>query len=268
MTAIDLMTWLRSCCASHAFEVAGVFLRQGDHPWPIIAADAQELERKLGEGGHLRPLPKEPAALANVLEVSLVDFLLDAAHEDAGLVCRRGSERGYPDIEFTGPALGGAFHAVDVKVARRNDTRARDRTQSRITLYTGNTYFRHPDLHWPGTIRPFRDYASHLDIIVIYTLNEELTGRVEDIELIVQEPWRIASMQRSSTTREYIGAVDFIRDLREGRGAFATAEEFYSFWRAYQFRVSPQVQRQYERLVRQQREELDRLRGHPPDSGG
>jgi hypothetical protein len=91
-------------------------------------------------------------------------------------------------------------------------------TNSRITLYTGNTYFKHPNLHWPGTFRPFSDYAGHVDILLLYTLNLETRGRAEDLELIVQEPWRIGSKERSSTTREYIGAVTEIERLREGRG--------------------------------------------------
>jgi hypothetical protein len=32
-------------------------------------------------------------------------------------------------------------------------------------------------------------------------------GRIDDLQFIVQEPWRIASKQRSCTTREYLGVV-------------------------------------------------------------
>ncbi|MGH3159895.1 MAG: hypothetical protein ACRDNF_25425 [Streptosporangiaceae bacterium] len=124
----------------------------------------------------------------------------------AGAQIHRGTERGYPDFEISGPAFGGGFHAVDVKAARRATSGRR--TQSRITLYTGNTYFKWPSLHWPGTFRPFSDYSSHLDVIMIYTLNPDSNARVEDLEIIVQEPWRIASRERSSTTREYIGAIE------------------------------------------------------------
>jgi hypothetical protein len=171
---------------------------------------------------------------------------------------RRGTERGYPDLEIGGQAFGGGFHAIDVKAARRA-TNGRQ-TQSRITLYTGNTYFKWPDLHWPGTFRPFSEYATHLDVIMIYTLNPESNGRVEDLEIIVQEPWRIASKDRSSTTREYIGAVTSINALRAGEGVFATPAEFYDFWRKFPFRVSAQVQRQLQRLLTATQEELAQLR--------
>jgi Restriction endonuclease EcoRV len=146
--------------------------------------------------------------------------------------------------------FGGGYHAVDVKVARR--ARSGRQTDSRITLYTGNTYFRYPTLQWPGTFRPFQDYQSHLDVIAIYTLNETSHSRIDDFELIVQEPWRIASRQRSSTTREYLGAVMSIADLRAGRGEFKTPDEFYLFWRRYQFRIGRAVQQQLDKLLRAQ----------------
>jgi hypothetical protein len=253
----DVLAWTRNRCAEFEFDAAGVFRRHGDHEWPFGATDPEDLEAKLLAGGHLLPLPKEPAALANVLEVAIVDHLLDAASDDPEVEANRGSERGYPDVELFGSRFGGGFHALDVKVARRGD--GPTRTQSRITLYTGNTYFKWPQLHWPGTFRPFADYASHLDLIVIYRFRPELPSRVGDLELIVQPAWRIASKKRSSTTREYIGAVDVVEDLREGRGEFTSPKDFYQFWRAFPFRISQQVQRQLDRLVRQQQERIAEL---------
>jgi hypothetical protein len=246
----DLLAWLRAVCSDYLFDIEAVFKREGDHDWPLIARDPDDLVRRLSAGGHFLPLPKEPAALANVIEVSLVDYVLERSAERPGIDAQRGTERGYPDIELAGPAFGGGHHAIDVKVARR--AKGGRRTQSRITLYTGNTYFRYPQLHWPGTFRPFDDYESHLDLLAIYTLTESSLARVADLEVLVQEPWRIASRQRSSTTREYLGAVQEIAALREGRGDFATEEEFYDFWRSFPFRIGRVVQQVIDRLLREQ----------------
>ena len=243
-----LVKWLRDTVATYELDLVAVFRKHGTSAsWPIQAKDPDELEKRLAEGGHFLPLPKEPAALANVLEVSLVDFLLSKADELPGAEARRGTERGYPDLELSGSAFGGGHHALDVKIARRNKTgRA---TQSRITLYTGNTYFRYPSLQWPGTFRPFEDYASHLDLFGIYTLDESIPGRIRELELLVQEPWRIASKMRSSTTREYIGAVQRLDELRSGKGAFASEEDFYKFWRGFRFKIGPTVQQQLDKLL-------------------
>ncbi len=260
-----MIEWVRARCAEFDFDVAGVFRRHGDHEWPFDASDPEDLEAKLLVGGHLLPLPKEPAALANILEVAIVDHLLDAVAADPTVEATRGSERGYPDLELCGSRFGEGFHALDVKVARRDDNPAR--TRSRITLYTGNTYFRWPQLHWPGTFRPFADYTSHLDLVVIYDFVPDVGSRVAELELIVQPAWRIGSRQRSSTTREYIGAVDSIEGLRDGRGEFNSPKEFYEFWRAFPFRISQQVQRQLDRLIRQQQARITELEGRADERG-
>jgi hypothetical protein len=260
---LDLATWLRQQCSGYVFDVAGILNRPGRGDWPLTAASFADLEADLAEREHLLPLPKESAALANVLEVLVVDFLLEAAASVEGLQWSHGSERGYPDIEFGGPALGDRFWAVDVKVARRKQLKrggVSRNTNSRITLYTGNTYFKHPDLKWPGTMRPFNDYAGHVDVILLYTLNLESLGRAEDLELVVQEPWRIGSRERSSATREYIGAVNDIEKLRAGNGDFVSPEEFYKYWRNFNFRLSPGIQKTLSRLVADQRAELETLR--------
>ena len=246
----ELIAWLRCVCAEYACEPLAIYRAGKKVCFPFQATSELDLQKRLTEGGHFLPLPKEPAALANVLEVSLVNFLLEQIDLTEGITGARGTERGYPDIEFTGPRFGNVPHALDVKVARRASNGTH--TQSRITLYTGNTYFRHPQLRWPGTFRPFREYGSHLDLIAIYTLNDQNLARIEDLELIVHESWRIASKQRSSTTREYLGAVTSIADLRDGKGEFGNQQDFYTFWRKHKFKVGQAVQKQLDKLLAEQ----------------
>lgn len=245
----DLLDWLCDACGAFELEGAAIFRKEGSHPWPLTAVDPDDLKRKLEEGGHFLPLPTEPAALANIVEVALVDFVVERAAGDARIVVRRGTERGYPDIEISGSRFGGGFHAVDVKVAKRG--KSGRQTQSRITLYTGNTYFRYPQLSWPGTFRPFGDYASHVDLLGIYTLDLASKSRIADLDVIVAEPWRIASKQRSSTTREYIGAVKNLTDLKAGNGEFATEDDFYKYWRRFPFKIGAATQKQLDKLLAQ-----------------
>lgn len=242
-TKLDVEDWLREQCADYKLTVSGVYRGRGDHAWPLTAVDEDDLLRQLDEGGHILPLPKESAALANVLEVDIVTFLTAKLEAMPGAIATGGTERGYPDLEIAGEVFGGGFHAIDIKMARRGiykNGKPKNSTNSAITLYTGNTYFKHPDLHYPSTMRPFNDYKSHLDVIGIYTLvSDSGYERVRDLELIVQQPWKIASKNRSSTTREYIGAVQDIDALREGNGVFSTPEEFYTYWRKYPFKIAP-----------------------------
>ena len=71
-----LLAWLRGACARYQLEPIAVY-RAGNTPkFPLTAKNEEDLQAKLQAGGHFLPLPKEPAALANVLEVSLSEFLL------------------------------------------------------------------------------------------------------------------------------------------------------------------------------------------------
>jgi hypothetical protein len=247
MSAESLAAWLAAEAANYRLEPIAVLRRGATAHWPFVAANEAELLERLTDGGHLLPLPDEPSALANILEVSIVDFLLKRLEVLPQVSVQRGTQRSYPAIDVSGGVFGEGTHAVDVKVARRNATSRA--TQSRITLYTGNTYFRYPQLKWPGMSRPFVEYASHFHVIALYTLNEESVSRATNVELIVSEPWRIASTHRSSTTREYIGAVKDIDLLRNGGGDFSSIDAFYSYWRAFPFTIGRSVQTQLDRLL-------------------
>lgn len=193
----------------------------------------------VGSDGAIYPLPTESAAMANILETTLVKHLKVAAEGYEGVkVELPSSDRVYPDIAFVGPALGGKVVACDIKAARRKETkraRTKTQTQSRISLYTGNTYFRDPNNNAQNIQRPFNDYALHLDVVVLYDFVKAPQPAVTNVELVVVEPWRIASRIRSSKTRNYIGAVTKISDIEQGKGEFDTKEAFYSYWRNYEW---------------------------------
>lgn len=247
-----LISWLREACHGYEVKPHAIFRKTtaSEVEWPLVATSAEDLAAKLEERGHFLPLPKEPAALANVLEVSVVDHVLEKLKALPNAKGVRGGERSYPDLEIMAPQFGPKPYAVEVKVARRSSNGRS--THSRISLYTGNTFFKYPDLKWPSTLRPFGDYAGHLSLLVIYTLDTNSLSRVKDVEVILHESWRLASKQRSSTTREYLGAVTDLDALREGRGEFQSADAFYKFWRSYKFKVGNAVANQLTRLLSEQ----------------
>ncbi len=75
----QLLEWLRDELNGFAFDVVATYRRSGDEgpTWPLTAHDADDLETQLVDRGHLLPRPKEPAALAHVLEVAIVDHLVE-----------------------------------------------------------------------------------------------------------------------------------------------------------------------------------------------
>ena len=248
MDTATIVERLKEICAEYRFQPLAIYKAAGNHDWPLIAHGEEELAEKLAAGDHFLPLPKEPAALANVVEVAVVDHVIEQLHE-TGIEVTRGSERGYPDLELS---ADGKHFAVDVKVARRKVSKKgapTGKTDSRITLYTGNTFFMYPTLKWPGTFRPFAEYAGHIDLICLYTLNRTSAARVHTFEILVDDPWAIGSKSRSSTTREYLGAVDNIERLRNSQGEFGTPEEFYAYWRGHSWKIGKAVQKQLQKLL-------------------
>lgn len=246
-----LLDWLREQVSGWQPSIVGVFREDGDHSWPISANNAAELRKTLTATGHLLPLPTEPAALANVMEIGLRQHFSSAIRALTDARINEGTERSYPDLEFFGERFGEGFRAVDIKCARRKIRKDGTATNlnNRIALYTGNTYFLWPQLKFSGILRPFGEYRESLSVVVIYTFEKDLPERISDVEVVVHETWKIGSKSRASATREYIGSVNSIQQIREGVGEFNTQEEFYKYWRssARKWKKSPEA----ERLLRQ-----------------
>lgn len=195
--------------------------------WPPPAHGNEELFKCLLKGGYLLPLPTESAALANIIEVSLVRYLVDQLNRLPNVHAWGGTTRAYPDIIASGQEFGGGYHAVDIKVARRSKNRKN--TKNSISLLTGNTFFLH-DFLFPGMEILYSEYRSHLDVVVIYTFDKESYSHVANPELVVHDTWRLASKGRSSSTRKYIGAVRALQRLRQGEGDFPSIEAFRAYW--------------------------------------
>lgn len=244
------LIWLRDQVNGWEQSALGIFrLRGGQEQWPVRAEGPEELKEQLMERGHLLPLPTEPAALANLIEIELREHLVTASGTSSGVEIRLGTERSYPDLELSGKAFGEYRFAADIKCARR--AKSGKSLQSRIALYTGNTYFLWPQLKFSGILRPFDDYASHMAIVVIYDFHKDRPERISDLQLVVHESWRIASTKRASATREYIGSIQDIEKLHAGQGEFDSVEEFEAYWRApaRSWKKSPEAEKLLRRAI-------------------
>ena len=263
--ASPLLEWIREQTAGWTPSAVGVFQVSGrDERWPVHAESPTALREELTERGHLLPLPAEPAALAHILEIELRTHLEAAVLQTDGAELQVGTQRSFPDLEFSGTFFGDGHRAVDIKVARRSESRKT--LQNRIALYTGNTYFLWPELDFPGILRPFDAYKELLSIVVLYDFIQNSQERVSNLQVIAHETWSIASRKRASTTREYIGSVSNIQDLIKGKGEFDSPEEFYEFWRdsARNWKKSPEA----ERLAHQALRAYEKLKNCQPASHG
>lgn len=203
----EIKQWVRNIYADFEFDIVGFATKQGK----VI------------------PLNLEPGTLGNIIEGVLIAHLHQKLNGRKDVVAAEGGFRYYPDIELTGDLFDNKIIALDIKAARRSE-KNRNRTQSRITLYSFGTYLKYQDRKFPQTLRPFQDYLHHLDLIVFFDVNSN-DKSVDNFELVVVEPWKVASKIASSATRDYVGAVMEIDKMRnENGGEFKTQKEFYSFW--------------------------------------
>ncbi|TSD00612.1 MAG: type II restriction endonuclease [Candidatus Peregrinibacteria bacterium Greene1014_49] len=179
--------------------------------------------------GEILPLNLEPGTLGNIIEGLLIAFINQKIGDRKDTSITEGGNRFYPDLEITGPLLNNKLLALDIKAARRNE-KNRNRTQSRMTLYSFGTYLKHQGKKFPQIIRPFNEYAYHLDLIAIFDVDNK-NKKVSNFELLVVEPWKIASTRASSATRDYVGAIMEIDKMRANTGGeFSTQQEFYDHW--------------------------------------
>ncbi len=139
------------------------------------------------------------------------------------------SIRAYPDIILENGVLGKRTIAVDVKTGRRKGN------QTGFTLGSYAGYFRNPDKKMAGCVRPYNSFSEHWAICFIYDWNpdnDSLT-MISNIQIVVQEKWRLASRTTGTGTTTAIGSIKDINRIINGQGDFRTEKEFLDYWRNF-----------------------------------
>lgn len=182
-------------------------------------------------------IPTDSRAISAIFE-ELVIARIKPIAEKYNCTFEESGGRQYPDVTLRDiPGLEGKI-AIDVKTSRKKSTNS----IGGFTIGTYLGYFRNPDTK-VGTIRyPYNDYGQHWIIGICYNFEtyEETHGdvveekfRITDLDVIVQEKWRIASRQTGSGTTKHMRSVTNIDDLKSGRGEFRSEDEFLQYWRNY-----------------------------------
>jgi hypothetical protein len=141
--------------------------------------------------------------------------------------------RAYPDIVLEGGMIKNQIVALDVKTGRRNKDREGYMTGFTLGSYAG--YFRKPDEKRAGCIYPYGKFTNHLDICFIYDWDQtaDTLHMVSNLQIIVQEKWRLASKTTGTGTTTAIGSIKEIDRIIKGKGDFKSEEEFLDYWRSY-----------------------------------
>jgi len=140
--------------------------------------------------------------------------------------------REYPDLTLYGKPLNKEILAIDIKTGRREG----NKTGLTLGSYWG--YFRQPNKKMVGCRLPYGKFTQHWIVGFVYDWNKNANTlhMVSNIEVIVQEKWKIASKSTGTGTTTAIGSVKEIQRIKEGKGDFLSEEEFLKYWRNYKRR--------------------------------
>lgn len=181
------------------------------------------------EDGKIYDLPDIPQVITGVFQEVAKQKLKPFLRKKYNCEIIQGGAREYPEITVFGGKLGQEKIAIDIKTTRRI---SRNRISGfSIGSYAG--YFLHPERKLPGCKFPYGEFKEHWLVGFIYTWNPEADSlhMVSDIEVIVNEKWRIASKSTATGTTFAISSVRDLQRLRKGQGDFNSSEEFETFWR-------------------------------------
>ena len=184
----------------------------------------------IDENGKIYELPDIPQVITGIFQQLAKQKTKPFLKQNYLCQIIQGGAREYPEITAFGGKLGEEKIAIDIKTTRRI---SRNRVSGfSIGSYAG--YFTHPDQRLPGCKFPYSEFKQHWIIGFVYTWNPGVDSlhKVSDIEVIVNQKWRLASKSTATGTTFAISSVRDLNALRAGKGAFNSPQAFENFWRA------------------------------------
>ena len=205
---------------------------------PNLKADLENLFRDfrwttrgfIDDEGRIHELPDIPQVITGIFQEVAKQQIKPFLRENYTCQIIQGGPREYPEITAFGGRLGKDKIAIDIKTTR---CISKNRVSGfSIGSYAG--YFLHPDQRLPGCKFPYSEFKEHWIVGFVYTWNPNADSlhMVSDIEIIINQKWKIASKSTATGTTFAISSVRDLNALREGRGDFKSPKKFESFWRA------------------------------------
>lgn len=151
----------------------------------------------------------------------------------------------YPDFTLMRNEKDQEKIAIDVKTTYRKEKKP----QFNYTLGSYTSYIR-TETEKKNIVFPYSQYGEHWIIGFVYKRSErerDISGRIyscetldqipipfDDVEVFMQEKWRIAGDRAGSGNTANIGSIDgTITEFSAGNGVFDSEEEFLEYWRGY-----------------------------------
>jgi hypothetical protein len=177
--------------------------------------------------------------ISKVFELVVTPLVMDIGEKYNFKIVISNRQTVYPD--FTLILSDGSKLALDVKSTYRRN----GRTVAGFTLGSYTGYLRHPT---KNIMFNYAEYLAHWVLGFIYTREvdpadnivtidkiDTIVPAIKEVEIIVQEKYKIASDRPGSGNTANIGSSADIEVLRNGTGVFSTLGEavFEDYWRNY-----------------------------------
>ena len=177
--------------------------------------------------------------ISKVFELVTTPIILEIAEKHKIKVIQTDRQTVYPDLTLELPT--GEKIALDIKSTYR---KSKDKVAG-FTLGSYTGYLRNPK---KNIMFPYHEYVGHWVLGFIYTRENDKDGEIvplskineivpviKDIEIIVQEKYRLSADRPGSGNTANIGSSNDIETLRNGTGAFAKHGEkvFEDYWRNF-----------------------------------
>ncbi|MXY61248.1 MAG: restriction endonuclease [Cenarchaeum sp. SB0665_bin_23] len=191
------------------------------------------------------PLGSDTKVISTLFEIVARQAVTRYADSTGMQLIEPTKQNHYPDFTLMRDNGDREKIALDVKTTYRKEG------QSRFNYTLGSyTSYIHLETEGKNIVFPYSEYGQHWVIGFVYKRAEgkrDTTGRIysfdtleqipipfNDVEVFMQEKWRIAGDRAGSGNTANIGSINgTLDDFRSGDGVFASEAEFLEYWRGY-----------------------------------
>jgi len=195
--------------------------------------------------GRVYPLGSDTKVISALFEIVTRQAVAAYARSAGLLLVEPSKQNHYPDFTLMRDENDRNKIALDVKTTYRKEGQSR----FSYTLGSYTSYIR-PETESKNIHFPYSQYREHWIIGFVYTRLEnkrDSRGRIhsfetldqipipfDDVEVFMQEKWRIAGDRAGSGNTTNIGSITgTLSDFVAGNGVFGSETEFLDYWRGY-----------------------------------
>ena len=189
------------------------------------------------------PLGMDTKVLSTIFEIIARQSVADYARQTQLQLIDSDKQNYYPDFTLTADQDDAEKIAIDVKTTYKNNPN----DQFGFTLGSYTSFLRNGT---KNIVFPFHLYKEHWIIGFVYRRVpvdanaasrqysianlSQIPAPFSDVEVFVQEKWRIAGDRPGSGNTANIGSIrGTLADFQGGNGVFRSEAEFLAYWRGY-----------------------------------